>query len=129
MVQIADAIKKYGHEGWIHDDYRDLVSGKMNDDARHANGESADIKRERDYFRLHYRRILESDAIIVVNNEYKGVKGYIGGNVLIEMGQAYVNDKKIFLLYDAPTELAYVDEIKAMDSVSLGGNIANIMKY
>jgi len=38
-------------------------------------------------------------------------------NVLIEMGQAYVNNKKIFFLYDMPSELPNMDEIEAMDPI------------
>jgi hypothetical protein len=59
--------------------------------------ERAAIKRENNYYKVHYKHILESDAILCVNLEKNGIKNYIGGNVLIEMGQAYVHDKKIFL--------------------------------
>jgi hypothetical protein len=62
----------------------------------------------------------------VVNLEKRGIKNYIGGNALIEMGQAYVNDKKIFLLSDIPTDLPYSAEIECMDPIPLGGDLNNI---
>lgn len=46
----------------------------------------------------------------------------------MEMGMAYVNDKKIFLLNDIPKDSAYLDEIEAMDPICLHGNLNNINK-
>jgi hypothetical protein len=89
-------------------------------------GESADFKRAHDYIRQHYNHILQSDAILIVNLEKKGIKNYIGGNCLMEMGMAYVNGKKIFLLNGIPSEASYVDEIIAMDPVCLKGNLSAI---
>jgi hypothetical protein len=74
----------------------------------------------------HYRNILASDAILVVNFEKNGIKNYIGGTVLMEMGQAYGNRKKIFFLNGMPAGLPYMDEIEAMDPVCLDGNLAAI---
>ncbi|MCL5782195.1 MAG: hypothetical protein M1459_02460 [Patescibacteria group bacterium] len=81
-----------------------------------------------DYIRSHYKHILESDAILIVNNEKHGVKNYIGGNVLMEMGMAYVNNKKIFFLTEMPTEAPYLDEIHAMQPICLHGDLINISK-
>ena len=47
---------------------------------------------------------------------------------MIEMGQAYVNDKKIFLLYDIPKDSPFIDEIEAMDPTCLLGDLGNIKK-
>lgn len=77
----------------------------------------------------HYEHILISDAILIVNGEKNGVPNYIGGNVLIEMGQAYVNDKKIFLLNGLPEGMSYIDEIKAMQPICLNGDLSSINKY
>lgn len=51
---------------------------------------------------------------------------YIGGNCLMEMGMAYVNKKKIFLLNDIPQDVPYLDEIIAMDPICLRGNLKSI---
>lgn len=93
---------------------------------RYNRGEEAAIKRENDYLRSHYKHICESDAILIVNNEKNGIKNYIGGNVLIEMGQAYVNNKRIYLMNDMPAGLSYMDEIECMDPICLHGNLASI---
>lgn len=127
MVRVRDELCALGFEGWIHPDYDAYVRGEHDDLIRRAqNGEHAAVKREKNYLRVHYQHILESDAVLIVNNEKKGIKNYIGGNALIEMGQAYVNNKKIFLFNGIPTELSYTAEIECMDPICLQGNIKNL---
>jgi len=69
----------------------------------------------------------ESDAIIVINVDKNGIKNYIGGNTFLEMGFAYVLDKKLFLLNDIP-KVNYKDEIVALKPIILNGNIELINK-
>lgn len=127
MVECKNQLCELGFEGSIHPDYEAFVyEGKNTVSTNHLPGENADFKRAHDYIRQHYKHILENDAILIVNLEKKGIKNYIGGNVLMEMGQAYVNDKKIFFLNDIPENLSYLDEIKAMDPICLHGNLMNI---
>ncbi|MDB5259437.1 MAG: Maf-like protein [Candidatus Taylorbacteria bacterium] len=128
MVECRDKLRELGYDGWIHPEYELMAKG-LGDKVkaeRAARGEHAAIKRENNYLKVHYAHILESDAVLFVNLEKNGKKNYIGGNVLIEMGQAYVNDKKIFLLTEIPTYMPYADEIEAMDPVCLHGDLANI---
>lgn len=132
MVQARDSLVSLGQDGWIHSDYDKYVEGTHPDLKRYDStdkNEKAQIKIDRDYFKVHYKNILESDAVFVVNLTKDGNENYIGGNALIEMGQAYVNNKKIFLLNNIPTYLSYSDEIKAMLPICLNGNIENIKDY
>lgn len=129
MVRARDELCNLGLDGWIHPDYDAYVRGEHKERIeRAANGEHAAIKRENNYLHVHYQHILESDAILIVNNEKKGIKNYIGGNALIEMGQAYVNNRKIFLLNDIPHELSYAAEIECMDPICLHGDLKAITK-
>jgi hypothetical protein len=130
MVKCSEKLRKLGFDGWIHPDYEAFVRGDKQDIvSRWAKGEHAAVKRENNYLKQHYQHILESDAILMVNGEKNGIRNYIGGNVLIEMGQAHVNDKKIFFLYDVPEKSAYLDEIQCMDPIPLHGDLKNISKY
>ena len=129
MVAKKDELRELGYDAFIHPHYEALVRGEMKEQLeRIAQGEQAAVKRENDYLRQHYRHILESDAILFVNNTKNGIANYIGGNVLIEMGQAYVNDRKIFLLNDIPKreDFSYTTEIEAMDPICLHGDLKNI---
>tara|TARA_B100000745_G_C20151207_1_gene394678 strand:+ start:2826 stop:3266 length:441 start_codon:yes stop_codon:yes gene_type:complete len=130
MVAAKNKMVELGLDGWIHPDYEALVRGEKQEILQRADkGEHADVKRENNYFKIHFEHIKQSDAVLVVNLTKNGVENYIGGNALIEMGQAYVLDKKIFLLEDIPSNVQYVDEIKAMDVVCLKGNLEDIKKY
>ena len=130
MVAVSVQLREMGYDGWIHPDYEAFVRGEKQEHVRRwRNGERAALKRENNYIKVHCQHILESDAILFVNAEKNGRKNYIGGNVLIEMGQAYVNNKKIFLLYDLPRDSAYIDEIESMDPICLQGDLKNIAKY
>lgn len=129
MVACKDQLCALGLDGWIHQEYEDHVKGKAIAFPVDENGErleSAEFKKAHDYIRQHYNHIMQSDAVLIVNNDKKGKRNYIGGNCLMEMGMAYVNNKKIFLLNDIPMESAYLDEIKAMDPVCLRGDLASI---
>lgn len=130
MVACKDKLCELGYDGWIHPDYEAFVRGEKQDIVnKWLSGEHAAVKRENNYLKVHYQHILESDVILFVNAEKNGKKNYVGGNVLIEMGQAYVNNKKMFLLYDLPRESAYIDEIESMDPICLKGDLNNIKKY
>jgi len=127
MVHCKDELCRLGFDGWIHQDYQDHVDGKKKAFLDGASAEeTAEWKRNNNYIKQHYRHIVESDAVLIVNSEKKGIKNYIGGNCLMEMGMAYVNDKKIFLLNDIPETSSYLQEIKAMDPICLHGSLVNI---
>lgn len=130
MVETKNKLCELGFDGWIHPHYEAFVRGEKKEHLeRWNNGERAQLKRENDYLKVHYKHILESDAILIVNLEKNGTENYIGGNVLIEMGQAYVNNKKIFLSNDLPKESPYLDEIDSMDPICLYGDLSNIKQY
>jgi len=131
MVTAVDKLKDAGHDGWIHPHYvdyvhhQDLPHVRRNFD-HYAKGEAAQVKIENDYLRQHYKNILASDAILIVNLEKNGIKNYIGGNVLMELGQAYVNGKKIFFLNPIP-DMPYKDEIIAVSPVVINGDYSKIV--
>lgn len=130
MVEVAHRLQAMGLDGRIHPCYVDMVRGRMPELlAQYRRGERVAIKRENDTFRDHYARILESDAVLFVNGVKNEIENYIGGNVLIEMGQAYVNNKKIFFLNGMPSGLPYQDEIEAMDPICLYGALHNLLLH
>lgn len=127
MVRIKNELISLGYEGWIHPHYELLVAGEMDTQIKRLErGEGAALKIENDYFKEHYKHICESDAVLVVNDEKNGVKNYIGGNVLIELGQAYVHNKKIFFLNGITADVPYLDEIIALQPICLEGDLQTI---
>lgn len=74
----------------------------------------------------HFKKIDWSDGILVLNIEKHGIKGYIGGNTLIEIGIAFYSGKKIFLLNPISSNLSYKQEIIGMKPTILDGDISKI---
>ena len=87
--------------------------------------ESSKEKIENDLIRKYYEKIKECDAVLAVNTEKNGIKGYIGGNTFLEIGFAFVLHKPIYLLHDIPT-MSYTDEIIAMHPTILRGDLSRI---
>ncbi len=119
MIEVADGLRIAGHTPDISDAAVAYASG-----ARRLR-ESADHKVSSDAIRTHYRKIVNADAVLILNYEKRGIIGYIGGNSLIEMGYAYALEKKIYLLNTVP-DMSYTDEIIAMKPVELHGRLGDI---
>ncbi len=69
--------------------------------------------------REHFTKITWADAIVVVNENKKGIAGYVGGNTLMEMALAFHLGKTIYLTQQVP-ELSYKEEILGMLPRSIG---------
>ena len=76
--------------------------------------------------RRHFSEIEKSDGILVVNMEKRGLSGYIGGNVLMEMALAFHLKKKIFILNPVSKKSPVYEEILGMQPVFLNRDIKKI---
>lgn len=79
-----------------------------------------------DLIKRYYELIKGAEAILVVNGDKKGIKNYIGGNAFLEMGFAYILNKKIFLLNPIPDIPYYKDELISMQPVILNGDLSQL---
>lgn len=123
MLEAKEKLESLGHvvvlPQFTHD-YAKLES----DEDRH--NESYKNKINHDLIRGYFDEIKASDAVLVINIDRKGIKGYIGGNSFLEMGFAHILDKKIFLLEDVP-DMIYKDEIIAMQPVVINNDLTKIL--
>lgn len=127
MLEYRDKLISLGHEPIIHPDYIAFVNGEKQEIwSQISGGEHYQAKKSQGYIKWYYDAIYNSDGILVLNFDKKGIKNYIGGNTLMEIGFAYVNNKKIFLLNPIPEEVSYFDEIKAMVENILDGDLNKI---
>jgi len=130
IVKAKNDLCDLGLKGAISEDYEKLVRGEMDDLlSKINNGEHAQVKIDRDYHRYNFKNIKNSDGVLVVNKPKDGMKNYIGGNTLMEMGQAYVLEKSVFVLHDLPEYTSYIDEIKSLEPICLHGDLTNIKNY
>ena len=80
-----------------------------------------------DFIRMHFDKIANSDAILVVNLEKNGIKNYIGGNTFAEIMLAFYLKKKIFLLNPIPTDeklSSIKNEIEVVKPIILNGDLS-----
>ena len=71
----------------------------------------------------HYRKIEWCEGILVINQEKRGISGYIGGNTLIEIGVAFYLKKEIYILNPVSSELSYKQEIMGMKPNIINGDL------
>ena len=135
IKEAAESLRNAGHSVEIPVTSKRIIDGELTleeylrEKGSKGDGnirETAARKIKDDVIRHYYRLIKESDAILVLNLEKKGIRGYIGGNTLIEMAFAHVLGKKIFL-YDQIPEMAYTDEIEAMQPTAIDGDFEKVM--
>lgn len=66
--------------------------------------------------RNHFDKVEWCDAVLVVNEEKKGIVGYIGVNTLLEVGVGFYLNKPIYLVHQIP-EISYQEEILGMKPI------------
>ncbi|MBT4352893.1 hypothetical protein HOD20_10260 [archaeon] len=124
---ISNKLKNKGFEVDIPLTSKQIIKGELTYDDYSDEGEPEDRKIKYDVIKRYYNIIKESDGILVINIDKKGIKNYIGGNTFLEMGFAHILDKPIYLLNNIP-EISYIDEIKAMQPIIINGNLDKIKR-
>jgi len=133
LKEVSDQLETMGHQTFLPYYSTKIINNEVDLDEyvqeKEKNGDvSLRNDAKEDLIKRYFKKIKESDAIIVVNIEKNGIENYIGGNTFLEMGFAYVLDKKLFLLNDVPI-LNYKDEIIAMKPIILNGNLKLISNH
>ena len=122
MLEAKKKLEKMGHEVLISP-FIDAYPGKSEKEKEKI---TLFHKNEKDAIREFWRRFQTCDAILVVNHDRRGIKNYIGGNTLMEIGFAHVLDKKIFLLNPIPDIEYYKSEIEAVRPIIINGDFSKI---
>lgn len=134
IIKIKRELEKIGHQVSIPYFVRKIMKGEYSYKKYIKEKEkSGDINirklEDRDFIKGHWNLIKDSDAILIFNLSKNGTESYIGGNSLMEMGFAYVLDKKIFLINKMPKKserMHYIDEILDMNPIVINGDLSKI---
>lgn len=122
MIEYRDKLIEMGHDAFVTDLYKNLI-GKSDEEKEKIK---LDNKNNRDAIRVFWKAMQGADAILVLNFDKNGIKNYIGGNSLMEIGFAHVLNQKIFLLNPIPDIPFYKTEIKAMKPIILNNDLNKI---
>lgn len=122
MLKARDELKKLGHEVFVSKFALQYI-GKSDDEKEklklhHKNNEDAILE--------FWNQMQGADALLVVNVDKGGVKNYIGGNTLMEIGFAHVLGQKIFLLNTIPEIPFYKTEVEAVRPVIINGDFSKV---
>jgi len=122
MVGICDQLRRLGHEP-ILTKFADSHVGKSAEEKRKL---TIFQKNNNDAIREMWEKMQGADAVLVVNLDKDGIKNYIGGNTLMEIGFAHVLGQKIFLLNPIPEIVYYRTEIEAVKPIIINGDLTKI---
>jgi len=125
MIEAKEKLEKAGYQVNLPPDTKIVVKGKLNHNDLDVDFEHC-VKNN--VLRKHFNNIEHSDAILVLNYDKNGIKGYIGTSSLMETGLAYFLNKKIFLLNPLPhhSEHRWVHEVRIINPVILNGDLTKI---
>jgi len=121
MLETKSRLEKMGYAISVPSDVHDCVENPgLNMDLEHCL--KTNVQKE------DFNSIVENDAILVLNYDRNGIKNYIGGATLMEIGIAQALDKKIFLLYPPPDikDLRYGFEVQLAKPIILNGDLSKI---
>lgn len=122
MIEIKQQLERLGHDVLVTE-FIDAYPGKSEKEKEKI---TLYHKNQKNAIRRFWERFQNCDAILVVNFDRRGVRNYIGGNTLMEIGFAYVLNKKIFLLNPIPEIEFYKTEIEAMKPTVINGDLSKI---
>lgn len=128
MLDAKVSLEKNGHIIILPEGTEKYTKGKLKKLAdKKGSLEGAKRKINNNLIKKHYYKIKKSDAILVINKEKNGIKNYIGGNSFLEMGFAYILNKKIYILNQLPKDLfIFYQELVAMKPIVLNGKLDSI---
>lgn len=118
---MKEKLEKAGHVITLPNSFDDPLREeklKKIDKKRHVKWKSASI-------RLQKEKVLNNDAILVLNFEKNGQTNYIGGATFLEIFQAFDAEKRIFLFNPIPDSI-FRDELTAMSPIILRGDLSLI---
>lgn len=76
--------------------------------------------------KYHFRKVEKCDAVLILNYKKRGIDGYIGGNVLMEMAVAFQNKKPIYILNPIIDNLSIKEEIFGLQPEFINGDLTKI---
>lgn len=124
MINIAEELRKLGHEPILSL----FVQSFIGKNAEEQERIKIEQKNQQNAMKRDIENLKSADAILMLNLDKNGISNYIGGNAFLEMGMAYVDDKKIFLYNPIPDILVFKTEIEAMKPVVLNGDLTLLQK-
>ena len=122
MIEACDELIRLGHNSFVTTLATPFV-GKSDEEKEIIKIHQ---KNNLDAIREFWKLMQGADAVLVMNFDKHGIKNYIGGNTLMEIGFAHVLNQKIFLYHPIP-EMPYCkSEIEAVKPTIINEDLSLI---
>ena len=115
---IKEKLEKNGHIVELPNSYYEPDAEKKS----WALGEREHAEFKSRMFRMSKERISTMDAVLTLNFDKNGKKNYIGGATFLEIYEAFMANKKIYLYNNIPEGMLY-DEISGFSPIIINGNL------
>lgn len=123
MLEYREKLRELGHDAFLTDLHKTMI-GKTDEEIEKIKLHQ---KNNLDAIREFWRMMQGAEAVLVLNFDKNGIKNYVGGNTLMEIGFAHVLNQKIFMLNSIP-EMPYCKtEIEAVRPIIIKGNLNKII--
>jgi len=128
IFNVSAELIMLGHQVTIPPTAKLIEEGKVTTNAisnEKVSGKIIERIIKQDSFKQNYYRINDADCVLALNYKKNGIENYIGGSTFLELGFAYILNKKIFIFNDIP-EMSYTHEIMAMQPIILNKDLSKI---
>lgn len=125
-VELVQKLFEMGIEGIIDPWTVELSKGENPELLKQIQREHFEAKKQYGFIKWYHKAIVDSDGILVYNSSKNGIDGYIGANSFLEIFDAYIGEKKIFLYFNLPQQDYIRDELLTMESVVINGDLNKI---
>lgn len=118
IMAIKTKLEEMGHIVELPNSYYESDVEKKSWDL----GEEEHAKFKERMMKMSRDRIGNMDAVLTLNFDKNGMKNYIGGATFLEVYEAFMQNKKIYLYNDIPEGLLY-DEISGFSPIVIHGDL------
>ena len=91
----------------------------------YAKGKEEHARMKGEMFRKSRDMIKKMDAVLTLNFDKNGKKNYIGGSTFLELYEAFMEGKTIYLYNEIPEGLLF-DEISGFSPVIINGDLNKV---
>lgn len=124
LVEVEEKLKQMGYV--VHIPVSAQVMKQKNDFVVSHFKNAFSSRQKGELIHQNFHKIASSDSILVINDEKNGLKGYIGANVLMEIGLAFYLKKKIYIWNAIEDTAPYKEELSTFGVNFINKNLGKI---
>ena len=121
IAPIKEKLEQKGHDISLPNSYYNPDAEKESWDL----GEKEHSEFKSRMFKQSAETISKMDAVLTLNFDKNGKSNYIGGATFLELYEAFINNKKIYLYNPIPEGMLF-DEIQGFSPVVINGDLGLI---